>query len=262
MPNVFFDSPQTMISGTAKERDIQMLAYLTYLSEKLNEALNCISVEQMAPEVQNQIQVSGSQASQQAAESDKKYYNNLKGLIIKTAELVRHEVDEISTSLKDSYNALSKQYGEYSRNLESNIKATAEGVLQSYSFEERIDELQQSDGNTRTFIDHTNQFIFTGLVEDNGPGNRKYGIAIGQDVTSYDEHGEPTLNHANKMATFTMDKLSFYQGGVEVAYFSNNSFNINKGKILQELQMGNFMWTIVEGSIALKKIQGGGGNGN
>ena len=76
MPNVFFDSPQTMINGTAKERDVQILAYLTYLSEKLNEALNCISVEQMAPEVQNQIQVSGSQASQQAAESDKKYYNN------------------------------------------------------------------------------------------------------------------------------------------------------------------------------------------
>ena len=42
-----------------------------------------------------------------------------------------------------------------------------------------------------------------------------------------------------------MEKLSFWQGETEIAYFSNGMFFITKGEITKTLVMGNFTWQVI-----------------
>jgi len=240
MAEVFFDNPP-VLNGGEKEQITQLQRYLTAMSEKLNIALMDISVEQMDPTARTVITT--------AEARNEETVNSLKSMIIKTASIVRHEMDMISTTLTDNYTALSEQFGAYERNLNSEITATAEGILQDYQYEERVSGLEDEAGNTDVFIRRINQYIFSGLIDE---VNGKYGIAIGENVTSYDAQGNPYLNNAQKMATFTMDRLSFWQGNVEVAYFSSNTFYIQRGEILNSLKMGNHTWNVMaDGSMAL-----------
>ena len=57
---------------------------------------------------------------------------------------------------------------------------------------------------------------------------------------------------AQKMATFTSERLSFWRNGIELAYFSDDVFHIAKGEITKELKMGNHTWKIMsDGSMGL-----------
>lgn len=255
MPKPFIESPQTL-QGTSMEQLQSLYNYLVRMSEQLNEALNSITIEQMTPEAQKEVKA-GAAAKQENTNT----YKTLKSLIVKTAEIVQHEMDEISTTLEDNFRAVSEQFGELNRSLEGTIRATAEGILQDYRYSERIEGLEDASGNTQLFVRQTNQYIFSGLVDE---VNVKYGIAIGENVTAVDGEGNPivdengntVLNHANKMATFTMDRMSFFQGGIEVAYFSNHMLYIEQAQILSQLQIGaHHAWQVMaNGSISLINI--------
>ena len=234
----FFDNPP-MLSGTEEEQLKATWRYLSAMSEKLNIALSQISIEQMEPETRTQIMTAGQTAITEQATA-------LKSMIIKTAEVVRHEMDEITAHLEDNYTALSSQFGEYERNLTSNITATAEGILQEYQYTEKITALEEG---TESFQRNLSQYIFTGLVDEE---NGKYGIAIGENVTAYDAQGNPYMNTERKTATFTMDRLSFWQGEKELAYFSDSVFHIAQGEVTDYMKMGNHTWKILaDGSMGL-----------
>ena len=238
MASEFFDNPP-MLTGSEEEQLKATWRYLSIMSEKLNNAFNSISIEQMEPATRTQIVSAGQTAITKQAES-------LKSMIVKTAEVVRHEMQEISAHLEDNYDALSSQFGEYERNLTSNITATAEGILQEYQYTEKITALEEG---TESFQRKLNQYIFTGLVDEI---NGKYGIAIGENVTAYDADGNPYLNTNRKTATFTMDRLSFWQGETELAYFSDSVFHIAQGEVSDYMKMGNHTWKILaDGSMGL-----------
>lgn len=233
----FFENPPTL-SGREEEKLNQLYRYLNTMSEKLNVALMDISIEQMAPETRNTIE-----SAQKTSETN---YASLKTMIIKTAEVVRHEMDEIRTHLEDRYIALSSQFGEYERNLDSEITATAEGILQEYQFQERITGLEE---DTASFERRINQYIFSGLIDE---VNGKYGIAIGENVTSYDANGNPYLNTNQKTATFTMDELAFWHGTTKMAWFTDDVFHISHGEVSKSMKMGNHTWQVLaDGSIGL-----------
>lgn len=237
MANVFFDNPPNL-QGRERDQLQQLFSYLSVMSDRLNEAMTSITIEQMTPEARHTIT--------ETQEKTAKNYESLKTMIIKTAEIVRHEMDVISTRLEDNYEALSSQFGEYSRNLTSTITATAEGILQEYEFQERITGLEE---DTEGFQRRLNQYIFSGLVDE---VNGKYGIAIGENVTAYDAQGNPYLNTARKTATFTMDELAFWHGETKMAYFSDNVFHIANGEVTESMKMGNHNWRILQdGSMGL-----------
>lgn len=241
MANVFFDTPPTL-SGDEAGQLQQMYSYLYQMSEKLNTALMDISVEQLAPQERQVMLKLESEETDVATAKE-----TLKSLIIKTAEIVRHEMTEISTTLTDRYEAISSEFGEYSRNLEATITATARGIMQEYNYDETIRGLQQTDAGLLEFETRTNQYIFSGIID---PTTGEAGIAIGENVTNADG----SLNSNNKMATFTKNRLSFFQGGREVAYYSDNAFYIKQGIIEHSLQMGSHVWRILDnGAIALMK---------
>ena len=233
--DVFFDNPP-ILNGKEEEQIVQLQRYLQAMSAKLNEALMAITIEQLAPETQEEIRTAAQPEIQ-------KSYGALKSMIVKTAEIVRKEMDEITARLESHYTALSDQFGTYEQNLVSEITVTAEGILQDYHYTDRIRALENGAVSTESFITRTNQYIFSGLVYEED-GQQYYGIAIGENVTNTDG----TLNHANKKATFTMKKLSFWQGNTEIAYFSDGMFYISKGRITKTLTMGNFTWQILPDS--------------
>ena len=238
MAKTFFDNPPT-IGGRTEEQLQALYSYLFAMSNKLNEALMDISIEQMTPETQTVVQkAAGADRAQEAQ------INQLKEIIVKNAEIARLAMDEIRTELSSQYTAISEEFGTYQQTLESTISATAAGIMQQYHIEDRI---QAVEDDTATFMNNLNAYIFSGLLSDN-PAT--YGIAIGYNVTNEDG----TLNNQNKSATFTADKLSFWLNGTEVAYFSNSVFHIASGEITDQLRMGGYIWkTLANGAMALMK---------
>ena len=239
MDNVFFDNPP-VLQGDERTQLRQLNGYLYTISNKLNEALMNVTI-QAAQEVEQRI-TQGKPAEENAQ------YTTLKSLIIKTAEIVRTEMEEISTQLHSETEAISSQFGELEQTLDATIRATAEGVLQDYHYSELVHDTQ-----TNTYYrTQANQRIFSGLINDNPV---EYGIAIGEGVTAYDQDGNPYLNQNAKCATFTMNRMSFWQGNVELAYFSSGRFYITNGEITNSLQIGNFTWkAMADQSMVLLRI--------
>ena len=241
MAEVFFDNPPTL-SGEEREQLQQLYRYLNAMSEKLNTALMSISIEQMEPEVAQTIRTAGGEAVE-------KNYTSLKTMIIKTAEIVRHEMDEITTTLRDEYVALSEQFGTYESSLQNTITATAQGVVENFHYEERISGLEEDAEGLTNKLD---SYIFMGIIGHDAQDNPITGIAIGDGVTSYDQQGNAQINDNRKMATFTANRLTFYQNGIETAWFGDSKFYIAQGELTQGLKIGNHTWKpLTGGAIAL-----------
>lgn len=244
MPDVFFDNPP-VLQGDEKTQLKQLSGYLYTISSKLNEALMTVSIQERQAEAEAAAERSTGSGSGKTEIS--KEYKTLKSLIIKTAEIVHTEMDELSTQLHSETQAISTDFGRLESSLDATIRATAEGVLQDYHYEETVQDVL-SNTSYRTM---TNQYIFTGKIHDNPV---EYGIAIGEGVTQYDQDGNAQLNQEAKCATFTMNKMSFWQGNVELAYFASGKFYISKGEITDSLQIGNFEYkAMADGSMALIK---------
>ncbi len=242
MVDILFDNPP-VLSGKPEQQVLQLYNHLFMLSNKLNDAFMEVSISEKRAEERQQAGTAGGGTGEE--ENSSSDFLRTKALIIKTAEIVRTEMESIRATLNTNIEAISEQFGEYEANLQATIEATAEGVLQEYNIEERISGVK---GQTEDFIRKTSQYIYSGLLDIN---NHIYGIAIGYNVT--DENGN--LNDQNKMATFTADRLSFYLNGAEVAYFSNNVFHIAQGEVTDRMTMGHFQWKIFsDGSMGLMKI--------
>ena len=238
MAKTFFDNPPSQ-GGRPEEYLRELYSYLFTMSNKLNEALMDVSLDQMTPEAQKAIVQAG-----KAEAKSNETYTALKELIIKNAEITRLAMDEIRTELQSQYTAISEDFGTYQQTLESTISATAAGIMQEYHIEERV---QAVEDDTATFMNNLNAYIFSGLLSTS-PAT--YGIAIGYNVTNQDG----TLNNQNKSATFTADRLSFWLNGNEVAWFSNSVFHIDYGEIMHDLRMGGYIWkTLSDGAMALMK---------
>ena len=244
MAETFFDNPP-VLQGNERTQLQQLYGYLNTVSQKLNEALMNITIEQMTAETQETIR-EGSRAEKAEAV---KQYDSLKSLIIKTAEIVHTEMDEIRTTLTTTTEAVS-EFGSLFDELENDITESAEGIRQEFTHSQFVVDSQT---NTEYRI-KTKQYIYCGLIgTDPNTGVGIYGIAIGDNVTNDDE----TLNTENRMATFTKDRLSFWQGDAEVAYFSNQIFHITQGEILNTLKIGNHMWKrLSDGGMALVAASG------
>jgi hypothetical protein len=235
MADVFFDNPP-VLTGDESTQLRQLYGYLGTISNKLNEALMNITIEQMAPETQEEIRTAASGTKEQRQSE-----NTLKSLIIKSAEIVRTEMQELSTRLEAETQAISAEFGDLQQNLSNTIRATAEGVLQDYHYDETVTNAQTG----AAYKTHTEQYIYTGLLNTNPV---EYGIAIGENVTNTDG----TLNTSGRMATFTMTEMAFWQGETKVAYFSNGRFRITNGEIINTLQIGNYIWKrLTDGGIGL-----------
>lgn len=242
-----FDAPPTLM-GDEQSQLTAMYRYLMQMSDQLNEAMNNITLANFAPEAQKQLtQAAGGSGESKEVQDAKR---TLRSMIIKSAEIVRNEMTEISTELQQQYTAVSQQFGTLDQKLSLAIQANADGIRQNYEY---IEKLEGRTDETNNYIIHTSNYIFSGQIGTNEVTMEPvYGIAIGEGITQYDSEGNPHINGNAKVATFTKERLSFWQGTAEMAYFSDKTLYVTDASILKTLRMGNYYWKIEpDGSMGL-----------
>lgn len=239
MANVFLDNPP-VLQGTPDTKLAQLYSYLYNVSTQLNSTL--MTMEMKRENTEKLVIEKTQKAEEQTADSD---FLKAKSLIIKTAQLVRTEMEEIRASLSGNIEAISELFGTYQESITQQITATATGILQEFHIEERISGVE---GEVQDFVRNQESYIFAGILDST---TNTAGIAIGEDVT--DENGNLVLG--KRVVQITSGRISFFQGGAEVAYFSNNNFYIAKGIVTDGMQMGNFEWKVFSNnSLGLMKI--------
>lgn len=217
----------------------QMQSFMYQLVEQLNWALNNIDSAVNTPTVKPSTAVST--ASQDDPISN---FNSIKGLIIKSADIVTAYYDKIDELLKLSgeYTATS-DFGTFKEETESLVSATDKQLRQDLVDKQTIFD---ENGNIKAEI-LVNGHIYSGIIEYALDGEAIVGIEIGQ-----------TTNGFKRFARFTAEKLSFYDiNGDEVAYISDYKMYITHVEIRGSLKVGGYEDTITgDGGIVTKWVGG------
>ncbi len=220
----------------------QMQSYMHQLVEQLNWALN--SLDSTTPTLKSVTAVST--ASQSDPISN---FNSIKGLIIKSADIVTAYYDEIDSLLKLSGEYVAQSdFGTFSEYTLNQLSANHQQIQQN------IDDLQtiyDENGKIKAEL-LVNGHIYSGIIEYAKDGEAIVGIEIGQTT---DRNGSEVFT---KFARFTADKLSFYDvNGDEVAYISDYKLYITHAEIKGSLKEGGYEDTISgDGGIVTRWVGG------
>lgn len=228
----------------------QMQSYMYQLVEQLNWALNNLESISSTPTV-----TPSTTASTAPQDDPISNFNSIKGLIIKSADIVNAYYEKIDSLLK-----LSGEYVAEATFPDGSAKFVEQTTMQvnasSEHIEQIFDDIQQIDtdleGVENTLID-VNAHIKSGLLYYDDSGAPVYGLEVGQ-RTEVD--GEEVFN---KYARFTANKLSFYDvNDNEVAYISDYKLYITHVEIKGSLQEGGYKDIIdpATGGIVTKWVGG------
>lgn len=237
-------------TGDLAEQVRGQYAYLFQLTQQLNLAL-----DQTEQAVQAERTARGKTAS---AADVAEGYEQLKSLIVKTADTVAARMDRLRTELAGEYMARS-DFGTYVEQLNAVIQADPTALTQYYQYFSQlradVDSVSAGLSAWRTATEGT---IRTGIV-DYRDGAPVYGLAVGQKLeTTVDaDTGETVIEKKNFRAVYAANRLSFWEDAVEVAYVSNNQLYINDVVALRNLQVGS--WSVKDGGALGLVIQWIGG---
>ena len=231
--------------GSVQEQLVRQYSYLFQMAQQLNVALGQLeSGGTAAP--------SGGTAAP-AAEREQQY-QTLKSMIVKTADTVQRRMDQLSAKLTGEYVAAS-EFGTYVERLNAYLEANPEALTQYYSFcsdlQANMEAVSAAFGQYRT---ETEGYIRTGIVGYDG-AVPVYGVAVGQGLTVTDVDGETVVDQNNFRATFTAQRLSFWQDANEVAYVSNNRLYITNITVMEGVTLGQWQITTASG-LAFRWIGG------
>lgn len=237
-----------MIQGSDARSLLEVRRYLFRLVDELNMSLNSLTVENFAPDAAEQI--GGKKLSEAAKKQLDQTQSELKSLIIKNANEVNAEIEEITHSLESNYVAVS-DFGTFQENIKSEVSETASAI------QTKIDTRSEIFGQ---YMSTTQGYIRQGIVGHEGM-TPIIGIAIGQKITvtgekeTYKGIEYDTIDTTDNMSVWTKDKLSFYVSGSEVAYFANDALTVNK--ISTGSMEINSDWSIdASNGLAFKWIRG------
>lgn len=233
-------------SGTVEQQVLQQYSYLFQMAQQLNLALEAAESSRTAA-----VQAAGKSRAAQGTEQE---YQNLKSLIIKTADTVQRRMDQLSARLEGEYVA-SSEFGSYVEKLSAYIEAHPDALTQYYSFcsdlQEDVDAVDAAFGSYKA---GTEGYIRTGVVYYEG-ALPVYGVAVGQNLTTTLVDGMETVAQNDFRATFTAKRLSFWQDSTEVAYVSDNRLYIRDITVLDSVTLGG--WKLAsENGLAFQWIGG------
>lgn len=220
-------------------------SYLYRLSEQLNIAAQQLQQQELLPQAV-------SQAQQETARSARE----LKALIASASQTVRREMEQAEQRLTGSVTAVSQEFGSFRENFSANLTATAEGILQQYGYDARLEALDQQAAGFASYRAESRGYIRQGFVEYDSQGVPIVGIAIGQNLRSATVDGLEKLDPSQSCAFYTADKVSFRIGGNEVAYVSNRRLYIVDAQITGSLTVGDWLMTHDNSGLTLQWIGG------
>ena len=222
---------------TEAEQLSQIKSYLYQFAGQLQWALKTVESGGST----NIVLQKGSSGTPVQKEEQKANFNQLKALIIKTAEVVEayeEKVDKI-LDLDGEYLAISP-FGTFVEQTNNNVSANSRKIEQDLVSKQAIFD---ENGNILAEL-LVNGHIYSGIIEYAKDGEAIVGIEIGQTTTT---NGEKSFN---KFARFTAEKLSFYDPAAQtdpVAYISNYTLNITNAIIGGNLKLGGFMLDTTNG---------------
>lgn len=201
------------LSGTAESQIEQLRKYLLQLTEKLNVDLESIGAEEVWKASQTAMERAGKEKAGSTAAT---LYNNLRSLIIKTGSGMAGEDNEFTKTFSSRYVAVS-DFGKYTENMENEITANSDGITQLYRYTSGI------RSNFGDFDAAASVYIKTGLLYYDGSGLPVYGVGVGNISTTLTPVGntqETVIDRSNLLATYTADRISFWENSLEVMYIS------------------------------------------
>lgn len=241
--------PPPALQGDERAQLTQVYRYLFRLSEQLNVGLSTLE-QQTAPvrPLGASTPGAGSDEEKFLAEADRQY-QDLKSLIIKTADNVRAEMDQIVTRLNSKYVAKS-EWGTYKESVSREIVDTAKYTIENFQYGEEVLDIPEMAAMFDEYRIETSGYIKRGIIGFDSSNFPIIGIAIGQGlkykkVTSGGKVYE-VFDNSQNMATYAADKLSFWIDGAEVAYMSNSELVVTRIIVSDSIQLGS--WDIAVNS--------------
>lgn len=232
-----------IVGKTDAQKLEQMKSYLHQLADELNFQLD---------KTGNLISGYASTVNETARLAKKSdavsVFNDIKAMIIKSADIINAYYDEISARLEGVYVAES-DFGIYVEQTSQEIQSNSTAIQQFYTDLQQI--INEVDGVVHSQIE-VNAHINTGLLYYADDSTPVYGLEIGQRT---EVGGEEVFN---KYARFTADKLSFYdQNGNEVAYISDRKLYIDRIEVTGSYSQGGFEdKALPDGSIVTRWMRG------
>ena len=213
--------------NTPAEQMVQTKRYLRQLVDQLNFAL-----QEVGDRYATTANASSTIASSQADKEKQALlaFNDIKALIIKSADIVNAYYDEINTRLEGVYVAES-DFGSFAEHTTQDIQENSTNIEQLFTNVQTI--VTDLEGLESRLIE-ANAYINSGLLGyDKNTGVPVYGLEIGQRNTI---DGVVVFN---KYAQFTADRLAFFDSnGIEVAYVSDRKLYITVVEVTGELIRG------------------------
>lgn len=198
------------ITGTTDREQLEQIkSYLYQFAEQLKYAVQVIDINTVA--VTQQVKAVSNTVGNPTTEQKLKQFNNLKNLIISSADIVSAYGEEIRRSLEGEYVAQS-EFGIYKEETTMQVVENSKNLTEYYEKLETIDEWTQK----------TSAYIRTGELEVIN-GEKIYGVEVG--VMTENETGD-TDNKG--VARFTPTRTVFYDGQKkEMAVLSNRELIID-----------------------------------
>lgn len=148
-------------------------------------------------------------------------FGQLKALIIKTADYAAANSEEFQTKLSGNYVAVS-DFGKYWQKATMTVNGNEFGIRQLYDY---------AAGINNDFAVNSQQYVKTGLLYYNG-AVPVYGVGVGNIETTVTKDGETVVDQTkNELVTVTPGRVSFWQGGDEIAYLSAKKLHFPSGTL-------------------------------
>ena len=214
------------ISGQSTEE--QVLSIRNYLYQTVEQLNYALSMTERDNEARLKELINSSE-KEKSSDKSQTSFNEIKSLIIKSADIVNAYYEKITQRLESVYVAQS-EFGIYTEKTASDLAQTSTAVETLYtSQQEIITDIEDIESN----LIGVNAHIKAGLLYYDGSGVPIYGIEIGQ-ISEVDG-----VEVFNKYARFTSGRLTFYdKNNSEVAYISDYKLYITNAHITGSLMLG------------------------
>ena len=202
---------------TSGEQLESMRRYLCTLTDQLN--LADWSASAVLQEVSRAIDADSLPDAERKTQLGN--FGQLKALIIKTADYAAANSESFKTQLSGNYVAVS-DFGKYWQEATMTIDGNEFGIRQLYDY---------AAGINNDFTVKSQQYVKTGLLYYNG-AVPVYGVGVGNIETTVTKDGETVIDQTkNELVTVTPGKVTFWQGGDEIAYLSAKKLHFPSGTL-------------------------------
>ena len=215
------------ISGTnTVEELMQIKSYLHQTVEQLNYAFSMIASDGVV--MKQQIAASSAPKTDEEKESN---FNDIKSLIIKSADIVNAYSETITNQLKGEYVAIS-DFGTYKEETSKTLEETSQRSVTNY------DNIQTISGvvdGIKDYVVDVEAHIISGFLYYDEDGTPIYGVQIGQ---KNKVDGEEVFNQFMQVIS---NRLSFFDSNGNVtAWISDKNLSIINAEVKGNFKHGGY----------------------